>query len=43
MRYTENDDFGAPETAFLVCQFWYIDALGCSATETMRAGCSPTS
>ncbi|HEU4380400.1 MAG TPA: glycoside hydrolase family 15 protein [Hyphomicrobiaceae bacterium] len=27
MRYTENDDFGAPETAFLVCQFWYIDAL----------------
>ncbi len=27
MRYTEEDDFGAPETAFLVCQFWYIDAL----------------
>jgi GH15 family glucan-1,4-alpha-glucosidase len=27
MRYTEHDDFGAPETAFLVCQFWYIDAL----------------
>lgn len=26
MRYT-NDDFGAPETAFLACQFWYIDAL----------------
>jgi GH15 family glucan-1,4-alpha-glucosidase len=27
MRYTSEDDFGAPETAFLVCQFWYIDAL----------------
>jgi GH15 family glucan-1,4-alpha-glucosidase len=27
MRYTTDDDFGAPETAFLVCNFWYIDAL----------------
>ena len=27
MRYTAPDDFGAPETAFLVCNFWYIDAL----------------
>ena len=27
MRYISPDDFGAPETAFLVCQFWYIDAL----------------
>jgi GH15 family glucan-1,4-alpha-glucosidase len=27
MRYTADDDFGAPETAFLVCQFWYADAL----------------
>lgn len=27
MRYTAADDFGLPETAFLVCQFWYIDAL----------------
>mgnify|MGYP002620142556 FL=1 len=26
LRYT-NDDFGAPETSFLACQFWYIDAL----------------
>ncbi len=26
MRYA-NDDFGAPETSFLACQFWYIDAL----------------
>jgi GH15 family glucan-1,4-alpha-glucosidase len=27
MRYNAEDDFGVPETAFLVCQFWYIDAL----------------
>lgn len=27
MRYTSEDDFGPPETAFLACQFWYIDAL----------------
>ncbi len=26
LRYT-NDDFGAAETSFLACQFWYIDAL----------------
>ncbi len=26
-RYSVPDDFGAPESAFLVCQFWYIDAL----------------
>ena len=27
MRYTNDDGFGTPETAFLVCNFWYIDAL----------------
>ncbi len=27
MRYTVADDFGLPDTAFLVCNFWYIDAL----------------
>jgi GH15 family glucan-1,4-alpha-glucosidase len=27
MRYTTADDFGLPETAFLVCRFWLIDAL----------------
>jgi len=27
MRYAVADDFGAPETAFLACNFWYIDAL----------------
>jgi GH15 family glucan-1,4-alpha-glucosidase len=27
MRYAAEDDFGLPETAFLVCRFWLIDAL----------------
>jgi len=27
MRYAREDDFGLPETAFLVCRFWLIDAL----------------
>lgn len=26
-RYVTEDDFGLPETAFMVCTFWYIDAL----------------
>ena len=26
-RYREKDDFGEPENAFLVCTFWYINAL----------------
>lgn len=26
MRYAAQDDFGVPETAFLVCSFWLIDA-----------------
>ena len=26
-RYSEEDDFGVPQNAFLVCTFWYIDAL----------------
>jgi GH15 family glucan-1,4-alpha-glucosidase len=26
-RYVTHDDFGAPETAFVVCSFWYVDAL----------------
>jgi GH15 family glucan-1,4-alpha-glucosidase len=26
-RYTEQDDFGFPENAFVVCTFWYINAL----------------
>jgi GH15 family glucan-1,4-alpha-glucosidase len=27
MRYVDEDDFGKPRSAFLVCTFWYIDAL----------------
>ncbi|HEV7632611.1 MAG TPA: glycoside hydrolase family 15 protein [Steroidobacteraceae bacterium] len=27
MRYAEVDDFGAPESAFNICTFWYINAL----------------
>jgi len=26
-RYIEDDDFGAPENAFIVCTYWYIYAL----------------
>jgi len=26
-RYTEPDDFGVPNNAFLVCSFWFVDAL----------------
>ncbi len=26
-RYVEKDDFGKPENAFLVCTFWYVNAL----------------
>lgn len=26
-RYVETDDFGEPENAFIVCTFWYVNAL----------------
>ena len=26
-RYIAADDFGTPETSFVICNFWYIDAL----------------
>ena len=26
-RYSHADDFGAPTSAFLVCSFWYVEAL----------------
>ena len=26
-RYVEQDDFGVPENAFIVCTFWYVNAL----------------
>lgn len=28
-RYKHQDDFGAPETTFLICAFWYVEALAC--------------
>lgn len=27
MRYNADDDFGKQESAFIICTFWYIDAL----------------
>jgi GH15 family glucan-1,4-alpha-glucosidase len=27
MRYVAADDFGRPESAFLICRFWLVDAL----------------
>jgi len=26
-RYTTEDDFGRPETAFIICSYWFVDAL----------------
>lgn len=28
-RYVHQDDFGKPKATFLVCAFWYVDALAC--------------
>ncbi len=28
-RYLHKDDFGKPKTTFLVCAFWYVEALAC--------------
>jgi GH15 family glucan-1,4-alpha-glucosidase len=28
-RYVHHDEFGKPEATFLVCAFWYVDALAC--------------
>jgi glucoamylase len=28
-RYVHQDDFGKPQATFLVCAFWYVDALAC--------------
>jgi glucoamylase len=40
-RYKHYDDFGFPESTFLVCAFWYVDALACvgridDATENLQ-------
>lgn len=28
-RYRHDDDFGTPKNTFLVCAFWYVEALAC--------------
>jgi GH15 family glucan-1,4-alpha-glucosidase len=28
-RYIHADDFGKPKTTFLICAFWYVEALAC--------------
>ena len=28
-RYKHPDDFGNPETTFMICAFWYAEALAC--------------
>lgn len=28
-RYKHSDDFGKPENTFLICAFWYVEALTC--------------
>jgi len=28
-RYIHQDDFGKPQTTFLICAFWYVEALAC--------------
>ena len=28
-RYVHSDDFGKPKTTFLICAFWYVEALAC--------------
>ena len=28
-RYKHADDFGMPESTFLICSFWYVEALAC--------------
>lgn len=29
-RYKHADDFGTPESSFVICAFWYVEALACA-------------
>ena len=48
-RYVEQDDFGTPDNAFLVCTFWYVYALqalgrkdeACHVFRTLLRCCNP--
>jgi len=33
-RYTREDDLGKPQTSFLLCSFWYAEALACVGRTT---------
>lgn len=33
-RYKHKDDFGEPDTTFLICAFWYVEALTCVGRTT---------
>ena len=37
MRYVGEDDFGFPETAFLICRFWLVNALWMIGRSPKRA------
>ncbi len=34
MRYRHADDFGRPENAFIVCSFWWVNALAATGRQT---------
>ena len=38
-RYKHADDFGTPKVTFLVCAYWYVEALACVGRleESIRA------
>ncbi|MGB3180815.1 MAG: glycoside hydrolase family 15 protein [Cyclobacteriaceae bacterium] len=37
-RYKHADDFGMPESTFLICAFWYVEALACVGRVDEAAG-----
>ena len=37
-RYSEEDDFGVPQNAFIICTFWYIGALAATGRNEEARG-----